>query len=729
MTRVRMAVLVGVLSVLVAAAAMAAPVADLLALGFDEGTGTVAYDSSGLLNDGTLVGGAGWAPGKVGSAADLDGASYVTCGNDPSLRVTDAVTVEAWFRPNNVSSSPYYRSIVQKGRDNSAGYYLTQQGTRLGSIVQCASGSSAPFSAYGTISANQWYHGVLTYETKAGGTGGSALYVNGSVVGTGPDVGQIKWADPGAGWDYSNNELYVGQHLWNIYRFDGKIDEVGVYSRALSATEVAERYNHGGGMPVEPQAPVAVYHLDEQRSNRIVDASGNQNHGTLGYDATHTPDGKFDNGAIFDGVGDCATIPDSPSFDSITEGITIEGWAKLTSDPEVDPATNNYRMIVSKGSTSGAWDIVLEQSRQTQWSVRIDDGSGVTRQRWQAGPQWPVGDWVHFAYSYDGATGRMVTYFNGTPYVTTKPTGTIVADNYPVYLSYPNNSAIPTSSGAFPGIFDEVAIYSRALSDSDILARYNDGPPEPALVLPLADKACFHLNETTGTTAYNALGSNHGTLGGGFSRGDGMFSNAVHFDGISGHMSAPMPAAVSPTTGLTVEGWFYVDQNPNVDGNNNWRWIFNKGGWATPFDCILEQGRNLNFSLKLDGDPAHYRWNSGKYLPLNEWAHAAWTYDAESGMMAVYINGEGASHFIGATGNLATNDLDFFLSWNSGTAFPIGSGAFPGWMDEVAVYGHALSSTEILARFADGPPRTPEPATFALLGAGALALVRRRRKK
>ena len=729
MSRLKRVVTFLVLSIVVGGMATAAPVSDLLALGFDEGTGTVAYDSSGKLNDGTLVSGAAWAAGKVGGALDLNGSSYVTCGNDPSLRVTDAVTVEAWFRPDDVSSSPYYKSIVQKGRDNSAGYYLTQQGTRLGSIVQCASGSSAPFSAYGTVSANQWHHGVLTYETKPGGTGGSALYVNGSLVGTGPDQGQIKWTDPGGAWDYSNNDLYVGQHLWNIYRFDGQVDEVAVYGRALSDTEVAQRYNHGAGMHVAPQAPVAVYHLDEQRSSHVVDASGNSNHGTMGYDAAHTPDGKFDNGIAFDGVGDYVTIPDSPSFDSITEGITVEGWAKVTSDPNIN-GFNNYRMIVDKGGRGGVWDLLLEQGRTTAWSVTIDDGTTVAEQRyWPGHPAWPIGDWVHFAYTYDAPTGSMIAYMNGTPYPTTRAIGTIATDNNPVYLSYPNNSTDQNGQGAFPGILDEVAIYSRVLSGTDILARYNDGPPSPALDLPLADKACFHLNEPTGTTAYNALGTNHGTLGGGFTRGDGMFSNAVHFDGTSGHMQAPMPAAVSPTEGLTVEGWFYVDQEPNVDGNNNWRWIFNKGGWATPFDCILEQGRNLMFSLKLDGDPTHYRWNSGKYLPLNEWAHAAWTFDGASGMMTVYINGQGVSHYIGATGELATNDLDFFLSWNRGTAFPNGDGAFPGWMDEVAVYGHALSSTEILARYTDGPPKTPEPATLALLGAGALALVRRRRRK
>ena len=278
----------------------------------------------------------------------------------------------------------------------------------------------------------------------------------------------------------------------------------------------------------------------------------------------------------------------------------------------------------------------------------------------------------------------------------------------------------------FDGMVDEVAVYGRRLSDTEATARYTGGPPLPPPQLPTADTLVLHFGEPGGNTAYDATSpANDGTLYNGVGRGAGMYGGAVHFDGVDDHIRVPLPAAQSPTTGLTVEGWFLVDQNPNVDGNNNWRWIFNKGGWATPFDCILEQNRSLMFSIKVDG--VHRRWNTGWQLPLDEWAHAAWTYDAETGMMRVYLNGAERSHYIGTTGPLDVNGSDVYLSWPRGTAFPAGNGAFPGWMDEFAIYSRVLSQDEVLARYADGPPIFPEPATLAVLAGGVAALAARRR--
>ena len=472
--------------------ASAGPVADLLMLHLDETRGTWANDVSAANNNGTLLNGGSWNGGQYGGGALLDGADdHIDCGADASLRVTDAITAEAWFYPLHLGGSP--QTVIQKGRDWWAGYQLAVTGSTLQGVIQGASGGQVVY-APGAVTLNDWNHALLTYQSGVGG----AVYLNGVATPI-ANVGDIKWVDTGAGWDYSTRPFLVGEH-YGIYRFDGMIDEVAVYGQSLSA--------------------------------------------------------------------------------------------------------------------------------------------------------------------------------------------------------------------------------------ADATARYTAGPPLPPPQLPTADGLVLHFDEAGGITAYDATSpANNGTLDNGVGRGAGVYGGAVHFDGVDDRIRVPLPAAQSPTTGLTVEGWFLVDQNPNVDGNNNWRWIFNKGGWGTPFDCILEQNRSLMFSLKVDGDSTHYRWNSGLALPLDEWAHAAWTYDAESGMMRVYVNGVEAAHYIGTTGPLATNDTDFFLSWASGTAFPNGSGAFPGWMDEIALYSRALSQDEVLARYADGPPIFPEPATLAVLAGGVAALAARRRRR
>ena len=71
-----------------------------------------ANDSAGS-NDGTLVNGPVWTAGQIDGALSFsNGVDYVDCGNDASLDITDAITVEAWIKPSEVN---YNNSILAKG--------------------------------------------------------------------------------------------------------------------------------------------------------------------------------------------------------------------------------------------------------------------------------------------------------------------------------------------------------------------------------------------------------------------------------------------------------------------------------------------------------------------------------------------------------------------------------------------------------------------------------------
>ena len=79
---------------------------------FDEIKGGIAKDSSGNGNDGTIYGAEAIA-GKTGQVLSFDGVNdYVDCGNNGSLKITDAITVEAWVK---IAHSPGERIIVGKG--------------------------------------------------------------------------------------------------------------------------------------------------------------------------------------------------------------------------------------------------------------------------------------------------------------------------------------------------------------------------------------------------------------------------------------------------------------------------------------------------------------------------------------------------------------------------------------------------------------------------------------
>ena len=79
--------------------------ADLLAhWGFDEGSGTTAFDSSGNGHDGTLIGDPQWVAGKIGGALEFNGAdSIVDIPYSPEMTPTEGTTMAAWVFPTDTT--------------------------------------------------------------------------------------------------------------------------------------------------------------------------------------------------------------------------------------------------------------------------------------------------------------------------------------------------------------------------------------------------------------------------------------------------------------------------------------------------------------------------------------------------------------------------------------------------------------------------------------------------
>ena len=80
---------------------------------FDEGAGTVAADSSGYGNDGTLNGDPQWVDGQLGGALDFDGDDSVEIPHSPSLSITDEITITAWTKMRANASGEL--AIISKG--------------------------------------------------------------------------------------------------------------------------------------------------------------------------------------------------------------------------------------------------------------------------------------------------------------------------------------------------------------------------------------------------------------------------------------------------------------------------------------------------------------------------------------------------------------------------------------------------------------------------------------
>jgi hypothetical protein len=194
---------------------------------FDEGTGTTASDSSGNGNTGTLINGPLWIAGKVGNALYFDGMDdNVNVLDSNSLDLSSSFTLSAWVNPSSTSTN-WNTILVKNDRyhlfSNVTGSACTD-GSPLGGFSTTQMNYVCPSSP---IPLNTWTHLTLTYNGSV-----LTLYQNGVGVATSNVSGTLS---------SGTETLQIGGNKYGQY-FKGLIDEVRVYSRALSGTEIQTIY-------------------------------------------------------------------------------------------------------------------------------------------------------------------------------------------------------------------------------------------------------------------------------------------------------------------------------------------------------------------------------------------------------------------------------------------------------------------------------------------------------
>ena len=205
------------------------PAGLVAAYSFDAGSGTTAADSSGKGNIGTLANTTWTTAGKFGGALTFNGtSSQVSIPDNTTLDLTNGMTLSAWVYPSSAASS--WRTVMLKENTGDLVYALygssdtsVPQGMRVVSgVTKSASGTAA-------LPVNTWTNLAVTYDGA-----NLRMYVNGVQTGTVAATGSM-----------ANSTLPLrigGNAIWGEY-FAGRIDEVRVFNRALSATEVTTMMN------------------------------------------------------------------------------------------------------------------------------------------------------------------------------------------------------------------------------------------------------------------------------------------------------------------------------------------------------------------------------------------------------------------------------------------------------------------------------------------------------
>jgi hypothetical protein len=195
---------------------------------FDEGSGNIARDYSGNGNNGTLynfnfTATSGWVDGKVGKALSFDGVDdYVTIGKNDSIFPNTFLSWIVWIKPNYYSLN----GVILWDDDTQAG---GDRGIELKNSGRIGAGDVFNDLSNSIINLNQWYFIVYTSNSS-----NRIIYINGNLDKT----------FSGSLPDHTNRSFLSVGSGHNGYRgyFNGLIDEVRVYNRALSDSEIKALY-------------------------------------------------------------------------------------------------------------------------------------------------------------------------------------------------------------------------------------------------------------------------------------------------------------------------------------------------------------------------------------------------------------------------------------------------------------------------------------------------------
>ncbi len=200
----------------------------------NEGSGSGAYDISGKNNHGTLTNmtinsqSSGWSGSKFGGGISFDGYNnYVDCGSNDNLDIVDSFTCGLWIKMNQTTVS---RSFFTKGRTSKIVNYGLSTGSG-NNVLRFRYGTDLfldSTAAHG-YNVNEWHYVSATVDTHTnvlkfysdGVQLGNDRSFTGSLV---PNDESLLFGDGGEGW------------------FNGVFDNIGIYNRALSASEIKQLY-------------------------------------------------------------------------------------------------------------------------------------------------------------------------------------------------------------------------------------------------------------------------------------------------------------------------------------------------------------------------------------------------------------------------------------------------------------------------------------------------------
>jgi fibronectin type 3 domain-containing protein len=289
--------------------------------------------------------------------------------------------------------------------------------------------------------------------TATGGAGQAALSWSGST----DNIGVVKYdlyrsttsgftpsagnriAQP-TGTSYTDSGLAAGTYYYKVQAEDAAGNLSAASNQATATVTQAA-----------PTGLVAAYGFDEGSGTTTADRSGNNNTGTLS-NATWSTSGKFGNALFFNGTSARVNVNDSSSLD-LTSGMTLEAWVKPTL------ANTTFQTVLLKAQSGNLVYSLYSNTDTGKPDTEAIIGGSAKVLGAPSSP--PIGSWSYLTATYDGSNLRL--FLNGTQIAQQAVSGSITTSTGALGIG--GNSVW---GEWFNGWIDEVRIYNRALSASEI---------------------------------------------------------------------------------------------------------------------------------------------------------------------------------------------------------------------------------------------------------------------
>jgi hypothetical protein len=429
----------------------------------DWNTNTI-LDRSGEYNNGIASGSPKAVNGIHGQAFEFNAEGQaIVIPDDDSLDGMAELTLSAWVKPYSFGQSTPYGRII--GKTNASDYALYLNSNN----ISCELGADGMTSAGSLMSGkfNQWNNIMCVYDGSL-----IKIYLNNELISTSSKTTAI---NSGA------SPLILGSDNGYDDTWDGGLDEVRIYDRALSATEVGMLYRKGFAVfqskehIYHKQGLVGYWSFDgfdmdwASTTAEVIDRSEYANPGNLigGYKAVR---GKIGQGMLFNGVDSYVSILNNLDIKPPLP-ITLAAWIK-TNDATV------RQNIITTDEISTYHGVWFQTGTDGKLSLSYGDGGGtqsVDNRRLKVGVSvLQSGEWYFVSAVIIGPTDMNI-YINGVDDSGTySGTGDSLA--YTSGDTYIGQAA--TADNMFDGTIDEVRIYNYALSANEIKSLYQYGKVE-----------------------------------------------------------------------------------------------------------------------------------------------------------------------------------------------------------------------------------------------------------